>query len=54
MFSSHFIEENKWYVMRSGLNAEVVDFAQGHGFPYASLFMNCSILWTMCWMIWEP
>jgi len=27
--SSHFIEENKWYAMRSGLDAEVVDFVQG-------------------------
>jgi glutamate---cysteine ligase / carboxylate-amine ligase len=27
--SSHFIEENKWHAMRSGLDAEVVDFAQG-------------------------
>jgi glutamate---cysteine ligase / carboxylate-amine ligase len=33
MLSSHFIEENKWYVMRSGLNAEVVDFAQGQRLP---------------------
>lgn len=29
MLSSHFIEENKWHVMRSGLDAEVVDFVQG-------------------------
>jgi carboxylate-amine ligase len=27
--SSHFIEENKWHAMRSGLDAEVVDFVQG-------------------------
>ncbi|HZS76038.1 MAG TPA: carboxylate-amine ligase [Ktedonobacteraceae bacterium] len=27
--SSHFIEENKWHVMRSGLDAEIVDFTQG-------------------------
>jgi carboxylate-amine ligase len=33
MLSSHFIEENKWHVMRSGLNAEVVDFAQGLRLP---------------------
>ena len=26
--SSHFIEENKWRVMRSGLDAEIVDFIQ--------------------------
>ncbi len=29
MLSSHFIEENKWHAMRSGLDAEVIDFAQG-------------------------
>ncbi len=27
--SSHFIEENKWHVMRFGLDAEVLDFVQG-------------------------
>ena len=27
--SSHFIEENKWHVMRSGLDAQVIDFVQG-------------------------
>jgi len=26
--SCHFIEENKWHAMRSGLDAEVIDFAQ--------------------------
>ncbi len=26
--SSHFIEENKWHVMRHGLEAEVIDFVQ--------------------------
>jgi len=29
MLSCHFIEENKWHAMRSGLDAEVIDFAQG-------------------------
>ncbi len=29
MLSSHFIEENKWHVMRFGLDAEVLDFVQG-------------------------
>jgi carboxylate-amine ligase len=29
MLSSHFIEENKWHAMRSGLDAEVIDFARG-------------------------
>jgi glutamate---cysteine ligase / carboxylate-amine ligase len=33
MLSSHFIDENKWHVMRSGLSAEVVDFAQGQRLP---------------------
>jgi carboxylate-amine ligase len=28
MLSSHFIEENKWHVMRFGLDAEVLDFVQ--------------------------
>ena len=28
MLSCHFIEENKWHAMRSGLDAEVIDFAQ--------------------------
>jgi len=26
ILSSHFIEENKWHAMRSGLDAEVIDF----------------------------
>lgn len=26
---SHFIEENKWHVMRSGLDASFIDFVQG-------------------------
>ncbi|HAG98790.1 MAG TPA: carboxylate-amine ligase [Ktedonobacter sp.] len=29
MLSSHFIEENKWHAMRSGLDAEVIDYVQG-------------------------
>src|SRR6266705_407711 len=29
MLSCHFIEENKWHAMRSGLDAEIIDFAQG-------------------------
>ena len=29
MLSCHFIEENKWHAMRSGLDAEVIDFTQG-------------------------
>jgi len=29
MLSCHFIEENKWHAMRSGLDAEVIDFSQG-------------------------
>jgi glutamate---cysteine ligase / carboxylate-amine ligase len=29
MLSSHFIEENKWRAMRSGLDAEVIEFVQG-------------------------
>src|SRR6266700_8051439 len=29
MLSCHFIEENKCHAMRSGLDAEVIDFAQG-------------------------
>jgi carboxylate-amine ligase len=33
MLASHFIEENKWHAMRSGLNAEVVDFVQGRRLP---------------------
>lgn len=33
MLSGHFIEENKWRAMRSGLNAEVVDFVQGRRLP---------------------
>ena len=28
VLSSHFIEENKWHVIRSGLDAEVIDFVQ--------------------------
>jgi glutamate---cysteine ligase / carboxylate-amine ligase len=28
MLSSHFIEENKWHAMRSGLDAEVIDYVQ--------------------------
>ncbi|GAC1660303.1 MAG: carboxylate-amine ligase [Ktedonobacteraceae bacterium] len=27
--STHFIEENKWHAMRSGLDAEVIDYVQG-------------------------
>lgn len=27
--ASHFIEENKWQAMQAGLDAEVIDFAQG-------------------------
>lgn len=33
MLSSHFIDENKWHVMRSGLDAEVVDFVRGLRLP---------------------
>jgi len=29
MLSTHFIEENKWHAMRSGLDAEVIDYVQG-------------------------
>lgn len=29
MLSCHFIEENKWHAMRSGLDAEVIEFVQG-------------------------
>ena len=29
MLSTHFIEENKWHVMRHGLDAEVLDFVLG-------------------------
>ncbi|HYA98697.1 MAG TPA: carboxylate-amine ligase [Ktedonobacteraceae bacterium] len=29
MLSCHFIEENKWHAMRSGLDAEIIDFTQG-------------------------
>ena len=29
VLSSHFIEENKWRAMHSGLDAEVIDFVQG-------------------------
>jgi glutamate---cysteine ligase / carboxylate-amine ligase len=33
LLSNHFIEENKWHAMRFGLDAEVIDYAQGrrHG-----------------------
>jgi carboxylate-amine ligase len=30
LVSTHFIEENKWRVMRSGLDASIIDFRQGH------------------------
>ena len=33
MLSSHFIDENKWRVMRSGLDAEVIDFVRGQRLP---------------------
>jgi carboxylate-amine ligase len=33
MLSCHFIDENKWRVMRSGLDADVVDFVQGLRLP---------------------
>lgn len=33
MLSSHFIDENKWRVMRSGLDADVIDFVQGQRLP---------------------
>jgi glutamate---cysteine ligase / carboxylate-amine ligase len=33
MLSSHFIDENKWHVMRAGLDAEVVDFVRGPRLP---------------------
>ena len=33
MLSSHFIDENKWRVIRSGLDAEVVDFVRGLRLP---------------------
>jgi carboxylate-amine ligase len=33
MLSCHFIDENKWHVMRSGLDAEVVDFVRGLRLP---------------------
>ncbi len=29
MLSTHFIEENKWHVMRHGLDAEILDFVLG-------------------------
>ena len=33
MLSCHFIDENKWRVMRSGLDAEVIDFVKGLRLP---------------------
>jgi carboxylate-amine ligase len=33
MLSCHFIDENKWRVMRSGLDAQVVDFVRGVCLP---------------------
>jgi glutamate---cysteine ligase / carboxylate-amine ligase len=33
MLSSDFIDENKWHVIRSGLDAEVVDFVRGLRLP---------------------
>ena len=33
MLSCHFIDENKWRVMRAGLDAEVVDFVKGVRLP---------------------
>lgn len=33
MLSSHFIDENKWRVMRSGLDADMIDFVRGQRLP---------------------
>lgn len=33
MLSCHFVDENKWRVIRAGLDAEVVDFVQGVRLP---------------------
>lgn len=33
MLSGHFIDENKWRVIRAGLDAEVVDFVKGRRLP---------------------